>query len=892
MIRLLIVDDNAQNLYLLRFLLEGHGYEVTSAVNGLEALEKARHDQPDIIIADILMPVMDGFTLCRQWKRDEGLKEIPFIFYTATYTEPSDEKLALSLGAERFIVKPVKPEELVEMLREVIEGHKEGRMVSRQPAAEEEEANLEAYNQILIRKLEDKLVQLEETNRELERESIERKQAEEALAYRFQVEKLANEISVSFVSAEITEIDEIVTAAIESIARFSGANRSSLFLLSDDLETITNTHEWCTSPEDSQIALLQDIPFSTFGYHRKELLQHRTISISRLEDFPPTAKGEREWIEEHGFRSLLFVPFLKQGKLYGALGFYGGIGDEVTWPSEFVEMLRITGNLILSLLERKQAEQEKAVALALQRLRNEILRMEREDDSEKVVSCLHNELSALVAFNKCNINLVDRPNKTFHNHRIGSEGTYSDQVFVLAPALEQAMTSGAPVYRPNRAVIEQFRDNANPGTHSIVDVPFLRGTIAINSEEEDAFDEADIHILSQFAREMSESFRRLGDMAERKQMEQELIHLERLRAVGELSAGISHNLNNILTNVLGPAQLIKRKTNDPELLREVDDIVTSAGRARDLVHELHLSVRTDGAESLHSVSVDQVVQQAVQTSRPRWKDEPEAQGATIKMVTEWGGVPSIQGSGAGLHDILTNFIFNAVDAMPEGGTITIVTRRIENQVQITFSDTGTGMSEETRRRIFEPFFTTKLDIGTGLGLSTVYNTVTRWGGAIEVDSTLGKGTTFTLRLPVWIGEKVEEEEKRVSLSIRSGKVLVIDDDEAVCSLLSRLLEEHHEVEAVTDGRKILAQFVPGKYDVALIDLGMSGISGDQLLKQIKEIDPQVATVLITGWTLPETDTRVVSFDFQIQKPFDDLDDVEDVVAQAIALHDERVGMGS
>ncbi|NQU42751.1 response regulator [bacterium] len=375
------------------------------------------------------------------------------------------------------------------------------------------------------------------------------------------------------------------------------------------------------------------------------------------------------------------------------------------------------------------------------------------------------------------------------------------------------------------------------------------------------------------------------DITERKQMEQELIRLERLRAVGELSAGVSHNLNNILTNVLGPAQLLKRKTDDPELLREVDDIVTSAIRARDLVHELHLSVRTQGEESLTPVPADLVVQQAVQTSRPRWKDEPEAQGIAIEMITHWGGVPSIKGTEAGLHDILTNFIFNAVDAMHEGGVITIQTQTVEDKVQITFSDTGTGMDEETRRRVFEPFFTTKMDVGSGLGLSTAYNTVTGWGGTIEVDSTPGGGTTFTLRFPVWSEEVAETPEKTAdAFRTRSGRILVVDDDKAICSLLSRLLGEQHEVEAVTDGQQALERFAPGKYDVVLIDLGMSGMPGDRLLREMRQIDPAVATVLITGWDLPESDSRVVQFDFQIRKPFTDLDEVEDIVARAIELH--------
>ncbi len=174
MTKLLIVDDNEQNLYMLRVLLESHGYEVVTATNGAEALEKARSDPPDVIISDILMPVMDGFTLCRQWKKDERLKGIPFVFYTATYTDPQDEEFALSLGAERFIVKPVEPDVFVEMLREVIREAEEGRLVAPREPIEEEPVYLKQYSERLVRKLEKKVL-------DLEGEITECKQAEEAL---------------------------------------------------------------------------------------------------------------------------------------------------------------------------------------------------------------------------------------------------------------------------------------------------------------------------------------------------------------------------------------------------------------------------------------------------------------------------------------------------------------------------------------------------------------------------------------------------------------------------------------------------------------------------------------------------------------------------------------
>ena len=178
MIRLLIVDDKQENLYMLQVLLSANGFQVDLASNGAEALERARRAPPDLIISDILMPVMDGFALCRAWKEDARLKHIPFVYYTATYTDPKDEDFALSLGAERFIVKPVEPDKFLALLLETIETHKVGQPAApSQPA--EEGVYYKEYNAALIRKLEDKMLQLAEANRILERDIAEIKRAEE-----------------------------------------------------------------------------------------------------------------------------------------------------------------------------------------------------------------------------------------------------------------------------------------------------------------------------------------------------------------------------------------------------------------------------------------------------------------------------------------------------------------------------------------------------------------------------------------------------------------------------------------------------------------------------------------------------------------------------------------
>jgi CheY-like chemotaxis protein len=186
--RILSVDDNEENLYMLESLLRSCGYEVVTAKNGVEALDKLRQQPFDLIISDILMPQMDGFQLCREIKKRDEWKRIPFIFYTATYTEKKDELLGLSLGASRFIIKPAQPEAFAAIIREVIREQKAGRLPVPPPVVEEEEVYLKAYNERLVHKLEQKIEQLEGLSRKLQAE-LDEKNREIAERQRVEAEK-------------------------------------------------------------------------------------------------------------------------------------------------------------------------------------------------------------------------------------------------------------------------------------------------------------------------------------------------------------------------------------------------------------------------------------------------------------------------------------------------------------------------------------------------------------------------------------------------------------------------------------------------------------------------------------------------------------------------------
>ena len=354
--------------------------------------------------------------------------------------------------------------------------------------------------------------------------------------------------------------------------------------------------------------------------------------------------------------------------------------------------------------------------------------------------------------------------------------------------------------------------------------------------------------VQQRTQELSEANDQLiKEITEREKTERELVHLERLRAVAEMSAGISHNLNNKLTGILAPAQIVRDGVTDPDHLFYLDTIVKSAERATDLVTQLHQAVKGGKRENFVPVFVNSVILDAIQTIRPRF-DEGTAK--SIEVITDLTATSQARATESELHDLVVNLLLNAVDALPDGGTVTVESLETETCVHITVSDNGVGMDEGTRRRAFEPFFTTKMDIGTGLGLFTVHGTAGRWGGKISVDSEIGKGTTLKVEIPRWTGAVTEKDSSAPPGPVPRSEILIIDDEIAILDMLCTMLSKTHNVSTESDSIRSISTFAPGLYDVVLIDLGMPG---DVLSQQLRETDPGVVTVLITGWTLDQSD---------------------------------------
>jgi len=370
----------------------------------------------------------------------------------------------------------------------------------------------------------------------------------------------------------------------------------------------------------------------------------------------------------------------------------------------------------------------------------------------------------------------------------------------------------------------------------------------------------------------------------------QLVRSEKLRAVGEIAAGVAHNFNNVLGGILARAQLLQLTTDPAEIRQGLDIIEKAALDGAGIVHRLQDSARLRTSTPLSPLALNQVVRDALELTRPRWKDAAELRGKPIVVDTGLSDLPTVLGDPGGLREVVTNIILNAVEAMPEGGRLRVQTSAWAGWVTLTFSDTGTGMSEDVRRRIFDPFFTTKGSRGTGLGMSVSYAIVKRHGGDILVESAIGQGTTIRLRLPA---ARTTEALPSTSAELPSvstcSRILVVDDDAYVRGILRDVLASlGHRVEAVDSGQKALELFTADAFDLVITDLGME-LSGREVASAVKARSPDTPVILVTGWAagVDMVDMRKAGVDLLLGKPFQ-VKEVREVVAKALALQASKV----
>lgn len=333
--------------------------------------------------------------------------------------------------------------------------------------------------------------------------------------------------------------------------------------------------------------------------------------------------------------------------------------------------------------------------------------------------------------------------------------------------------------------------------------------------------------------------------------QEQVVKQERLRALGMMAGGIAHDFNNALTMMLGYGELLLpwlQQHGSPREQAYLNHIVAAAQDATHVVSRLSQFYRpAENNEIRVPVDLNEIAAQIISLTAPKWKGRSQAEGVQIEVQTELRDIPLVAANAAELREVMTNLIFNAVDAMPAGGLVTIGTTQLDDGVALTVTDTGTGMSESERERCLEPFFTTKGERGTGLGLAVVYGIIQRHGGTIEIASEKGVGTTFAIHLPATTAER--EAAKPVTQRLdRTLRVLVVDDQEIICELIAEhLASDGHTTASAADGHEALELFRDGLFDLVITDQSMPMMNGVQLGAAIKAISPETPVVLLTGF---------------------------------------------
>jgi signal transduction histidine kinase len=377
-------------------------------------------------------------------------------------------------------------------------------------------------------------------------------------------------------------------------------------------------------------------------------------------------------------------------------------------------------------------------------------------------------------------------------------------------------------------------------------------------------------------------------LAELKETQYQVIQQERLQALGTMASGIAHDLNNGLSLILGYGDMLLANFEKfPPESREricLEAIVCAGRDTTQMVRRLREFHRPSAErEDRQALNLNDVVEEAISLTAPRWRAKAEADGVTIHIRKDLQPAPPIAGAPSELREVLTNLIFNAVDAMPGGGQLCFRTRQMGRRVRLEVIDTGIGMSDTTLRHCLEPFYTTKGDSGSGLGLAMSYGIIKRHGGTISIDSRLKEGTIFTIYLPVPeqpIEPALSPELKRDVCPLR---VLLVDDHPGIREIVSAyLVEDRHRVETAADAQEAMNKFRGEPFDLVIMDQAMPEINGDGLAAMIKRIRPAEPIIMLTGFAdlMNEAGEAPKNVDLVVRKPvrLDDLRQaIEDVM---------------
>jgi len=875
--KILVVDDDPVRLQLLKKAMAKSGKEVLAAMGGHEALKILREmGSVDLIITDLYMPGIDGWKLCRLLRSVEfaEFNKIPILVMSATFSGSDAEEITRELGANGFLAVPYNPEELYATVDNLLAG-KTGKKKTRVLVVEDD-------------------AQLRETIRDgfsdygfMVFEASDAKQARSCflevspeiviLDYHLPDDNGSQLIgafktpqSPVAILAITGDTDPALAVEITQMGADAFVHKPfKIQYLVDLCEKIRR--EWSllrveTLLEDRTLELRRILETSVDGimiFNSSDCIVQVNSAVEamigwRRDDLIGKQLWELMPPEEHKQQEAReVIGELKQKEKIS--------GIEQVWQRKDGRLFHVEVNFSLV----KDIKSNTTGSLAC--IRDITDRKKAEEELKRSEARYHS--------------LVDNANDAVISTRkegiITSFNKKAEQMFgyTREEIIGKSVTLLSPL-RMREAQQKMFEEFSRTKKLYIIgktmeglglrkdgqEFPLEGSTFLIEVDGE--------CVLTVLVR----------DISERKKMEERLLQSEKLKSLGELAGGVAHNFNNILAVILGRAQLLRRSIEVPAGKEERRKFVYELNKSLEIIEKASF----DGADTVRriqefsrkkniavggfaSVDLNEVIEQTLEFTKMKWQDETIAKGIKISIAKDLSPLPPVAGSASELREVFINIINNAIDALPEGGTIRVKTQSEGGHVVGIVEDNGVGIPKDIQDKIFDPFFTTKGVQSTGLGMSVSYGIINRHHGTIAAESIENRGTTFRVTLPLYTGAvREDKQEESLPEKNRKASILVVEDEEDVRELLKDILiDGGHEVEFTANGQSGVALFQEKKFDLVFTDLGMPGMSGWQVAEKIKQINKQTPVALITGWEVKQKKQELKNngVDVVLKKPF-------------------------
>ena len=701
------------------------------------------------------------------------------------------------------------------------------------------------------------------------RDITSRRQKEDSLTNRLNLEHIVNEISGVFERIHTSQIDEGIISALEKIARFAGASRSSLFIISDDLKIVTNTHEWCLSSKDSQKELLQAIPFDTFGYHKKQLINLEVIRISSINDYPREAENEIKWVKQYGFRSMLFIPIARKGKIYGTIGLYGEIDKNIAWSDVLIDLLYLVGNTITYSLERKNAEE----ALIENELKYRTL-FKSMDQGFYLSQILYDEKGIPFDYRYIDVNSAFEEIVGLKREQIIGK-TYNE---IVPPDPESkwlecfkrvAITGESESYTfPSKIYdcyfeVYAFKPEDNKFCALVKDITERRQIELLLKEK-----------TEQIESQNQELNRANNELILAKEKAEES---DKLKTA--FLANMSHEIRTPMNGILGFADLLKRPgLSEKTQLQYINMIDQSGKRMLNIIHDL-IDISKIETGQVEVVEENFQINRMLDDLFTFFNPVALIKGLHLSYTSGLPNTESLILTDINkLNQILTNLIGNAIK-FTQQGSIEFGYSVNGNQILFYVKDTGPGISTGNQKIIFERFRQAELTHanaaeGSGLGLAITKAYVEMLGGKIWIESKTGKGSVFYFNLPkkkTGVEIKKQDIKQKDFLDISNQIVILIAEDDEISRLYLEELLVSSNINIIYAGNGLEAvEIIKQNSEIRLVlmDLKMPVLNGFEATKQIKQYKATLPVIAQSAYVTVDDKEKAheVGCDAFIEKP--------------------------